>query len=161
MSGDAPAPPTTPRGALVAVAAQGGGSHAAYVAGVLERLLARGVLGDPADRTARTRLVGLSGSSGGAVAAGLVWSALADPHLPWAEAGTLAARRLAGFWEAMTAHSPIESAENFWRVQAARQPVQWELSSRVFAGLAARELGRDVETALSIEGDGTISWRRG
>ena len=44
----------------VAIACQGGGSHAAFAAGVLQRLLGPELRG-------RFRLLGLSGTSGGAI----------------------------------------------------------------------------------------------
>jgi len=50
----------------MAIACQGGGSHTAFTAGVLRRLLR-------ADELAGYGLVGLSGSSGGAVCALLAW----------------------------------------------------------------------------------------
>lgn len=61
----------------VAVACQGGGSHAAFTAGVLDRLLA--------DLPARYDVVGISGASGGAVAATAAWYGLASSaHTPGA-----------------------------------------------------------------------------
>jgi NTE family protein len=58
-----PTPPT------VAIACQGGGSHAAFTAGVLSALLG------PEHRE-RYRLAGLSGTSGGAMCAALAWAGL-------------------------------------------------------------------------------------
>jgi len=55
----------------VAIACQGGGSHTAFTAGVLERLLGAGELSG-------VEVVGLSGTSGGAVCALLAWSALLE-----------------------------------------------------------------------------------
>ena len=52
----------------VAIACQGGGSHSAFTAGALKRLLAE-------DRE-RYEVVALSGTSGGAICALLVWYAL-------------------------------------------------------------------------------------
>lgn len=69
----------------VAIACQGGGSHTAFTAGVLTRLLG-------AEQLDRYEVVGLSGTSGGAVCALLAWSALTDGDP--ARAGTL----LDGFW---------------------------------------------------------------
>ena len=57
---------TRPR---VAIACQGGGSHTAFTAGVLGRLFADDVL-------SKYRVVGLSGTSGGAICAMLAWSEL-------------------------------------------------------------------------------------
>ena len=52
----------------MAIACQGGGSHTAFTAGVLTRLLA--------EKLERYEIVALSGTSGGAVCALLVWYAL-------------------------------------------------------------------------------------
>ena len=86
----------------VALACQGGGSHTAFTAGVLKRLL-----GDP--RLAeRVEIVGLSGTSGGAVCALLAWSALRE-HAP-----ELAGERLDAYWEDVAATTPAEWALNAW-----------------------------------------------
>ena len=55
----------------VAIACQGGGSHTAFTAGVLGRLLQPDVMADH-------KIVALSGTSGGAICALLAWSALVD-----------------------------------------------------------------------------------
>ena len=57
----------------VAIACQGGGSHTAFTAGVLKRLLG-------ADELDGYQVVGLSGTSGGAVCALLAWYALRDDY---------------------------------------------------------------------------------
>ena len=91
----------------VAIACQGGGSHTAFTAGVLERLLG-------AEELAGYEVVGLSGTSGGAVCALLAWSALleGDP----AAAGGL----LEDFWADNSATTPLEQLVNAWVVWAAR-----------------------------------------
>src|SRR4029077_17421339 len=53
----------------VAIACQGGGSHAAFAAGILSGLLRPG-------RRERFQLVALTGTSGGAVCASLAWRGL-------------------------------------------------------------------------------------
>jgi NTE family protein len=90
----------------VAIACQGGGSHTAFTAGVLSRLL-------DADELDDYRVVGLSGTSGGAVCALLAWSALLDGERRGARA------RLDGFWTDNSASSPVEVAVNAWMVWAA------------------------------------------
>src|SRR4051794_18186712 len=90
----------------VAIACQGGGSHTAFTAGVLSRLL-------DADQLDDYRVVGLSGTSGGAVCALLAWSALLDGERRGARA------RLDGFWTDNSASSPMEVAVNAWMVWAA------------------------------------------
>ena len=91
----------------VAIACQGGGSHTAFTAGVLKRLLG-------AEELAGYEVVGLSGTSGGAVCALLAWSALleGDP----AAAGKL----LEDFWADNSATTPLEQLVNAWVVWAAR-----------------------------------------
>ena len=55
----------------IAIACQGGGSHTAFTAGVLTRLFG-------SDEIDGYEVVGLSGTSGGAVCALLAWSALIE-----------------------------------------------------------------------------------
>ena len=91
----------------VAIACQGGGSHTAFTAGVLGRLLG-------AEELAGVEVVGLSGTSGGAVCALLAWSALLDGD-PAAAGG-----RLEAFWADNSATTPLEQLVNAWVVWAAR-----------------------------------------
>jgi NTE family protein len=88
----------------VAIACQGGGSHTAFTGGVLQRLLADG----------NHRIVGLSGTSGGAVCALLAWYGLLTGGA--AEAGRLLER----FWEANAATTLSGRAANAWLVGLAR-----------------------------------------
>src|SRR6056297_554622 len=76
----------------VAVACQGGGSHTAFTAGVL-----RGLLADWRDDD---RLVGLSGSSGGAINALLTWYGLQTGG------ASAAADLLDRFWTDIAASDP-------------------------------------------------------
>lgn len=89
----------------VAIACQGGGSHTAFTAGVLGRLLE-----DPA--LAGYRVVGLSGTSGGAVCALLAWSALlrGEP--------ARARELLDAFWADNSATSLPERLVNAWTLWA-------------------------------------------
>jgi NTE family protein len=91
----------------VAIACQGGGSHTAFTAGVLKRLLG-------AEELAGVEVVGLSGTSGGAVCALLAWSALLDGD-PGA-----AGKLLEDFWADNSATTPLEQAVNAWLLWAAR-----------------------------------------
>jgi NTE family protein len=83
----------------VAIACQGGGSHTAFTAGVLKRLLRD-------EAMSRYELVGLSGTSGGAICALLAWYGLAsgDPARP----GEL----LEAFWADNAASAPHEQLLN-------------------------------------------------
>jgi NTE family protein len=91
----------------VAIACQGGGSHTAFTAGVLKRLLG-------AEELAGVEVVGLSGTSGGAVCALLAWAALLEDD----PAG--AGKRLEAFWADNSATTPLEQLVNAWVVWAAR-----------------------------------------
>jgi NTE family protein len=88
----------------VAIACQGGGSHTAFTAGALKRLL----------RDDRSEVVALSGTSGGAICALLAWYALLR------EDGQNAAMRAAGlldaFWEDNSASGAYDRFWNDWTV---------------------------------------------
>ncbi|HVZ35166.1 MAG TPA: patatin-like phospholipase family protein, partial [Polyangiaceae bacterium] len=82
----------------VAIACQGGGSQCAFVAGALKALFTRGL-------KERFDIVGLSGTSGGAITAMLAWFGLlkqarGDP-MPIED-------RILGFWRDLTAQTPAE-----------------------------------------------------
>ncbi|MCW0213723.1 MAG: patatin-like phospholipase family protein [Pseudonocardia sp.] len=89
----------------VAIACQGGGSHTAFTAGVLDRLLG-------ADELARYSVVGLSGTSGGAICALLAWSALRNGDRRGA--GPL----LEAFWDDNAARTPVDRLLNAGLVSA-------------------------------------------
>jgi NTE family protein len=89
----------------IAIACQGGGSHTAFTAGVLTQLF-------ESDDIAGYEVVGLSGTSGGAVCALLAWSAVAD-GVP-EEVGS----RLTRFWTENSASTPVERLVNSWVVGA-------------------------------------------
>ena len=84
----APSAPNKPK--TVAIACQGGGSHTAFTAGVLQTLLKE-------LDTSRYRIHGLSGTSGGALCAAIAWYGLL---LGDARHG---AKLLESFWQAMSA----------------------------------------------------------
>src|SRR5215471_14179896 len=85
----------------VVIACQGGGSHTAFTAGVLKRLLGAGEL-------TGFEVGGLSGTSGGAVCALLAWYALRDGDP--VRAGQL----LDQFWADNSARGPVEMLVNNW-----------------------------------------------
>jgi NTE family protein len=85
----------------VAIACQGGGSHTAFTAGVLKRL-------PQAEELKQYEVVGLSGTSGGAVCALLAWHNL----LRGDAAG--AAEALDAFWRDNSATAPHEQIVNSW-----------------------------------------------
>lgn len=107
----------------VAIACQGGGSHAAFVAGVLMELLSERYRDrfDP---------VALSGTSGGAMCAALAWAGLlgGGPED--------AIRRLDGFWRDLEVHDFYDVLMNFWAVTLARLPVTEEISPYAYEPVA-------------------------
>ncbi len=82
----------------VAIACQGGGSHTAFTAGVLKRLFQEALT--------EHQVVGLSGTSGGAICALLAWYALREGDPP------SAGRLLDGFWADNSATTPFEQMVN-------------------------------------------------
>jgi NTE family protein len=127
----------------VAIACQGGGSHTAFTAGVLKRLLRD-------EELARYELVGLSGTSGGAICALLAWYGLAeeDPSRP----GEL----LDAFWADNSANAPFEQLLNAWTVWAgALQDVVTMPAvspyANPFAGAAPAELRRLLERRVDFD----------
>lgn len=87
----------------VAIACQGGGAHAAYVAGALETLLQQ--LDHDSAKAGKLRLVAISGTSGGAICALLAWWGLltGGPRR--------AIERLRMFWEN---NSALKLGEVLW-----------------------------------------------
>jgi NTE family protein len=82
----------------VAIACQGGGSQTAFTAGALEELFEAGIERD-------FEIVSLSGTSGGAVCATLVWYALQKREQPVQD-------RLSRFWKENEARTGTESVFN-------------------------------------------------
>jgi NTE family protein len=82
----------------VAIACQGGGSHTAFTAGVLQGLLA----GLPED----VEVAALTGTSGGAICASLAWDGFVRHDL------MRAIKNLSRFWESMAARDPWDQIAN-------------------------------------------------
>jgi NTE family protein len=82
----------------VAIACQGGGSHTAFSAGVLQELLCR--LPEEVD------VVALSGTSGGAMCAALAWDGLVRGD------AELASEKLGKFWDSIAASEPWDRILN-------------------------------------------------
>ncbi|WP_435345869.1 ester cyclase [Haloarchaeobius sp. HRN-SO-5] len=90
---------TDREGSRVAIACQGGGSHTAFTAGVLDRLLS--------EDDVEFDVVGLSGTSGGAICAFATWFGLASDE------GRNAARRLLRrIWGDISAKATVDSLVN-------------------------------------------------
>ena len=85
----------------MAIACQGGGSHTAFTAGVLKKLLRT-------EEFKRYEVVGLSGTSGGAVCALLAW------HNLLRDDESRAAEALDAFWRDNSATAPHEQIVNSW-----------------------------------------------
>ena len=92
----------------VAIACQGGGSHTAFTAGVLETVLPHIEAADDC------RLVGLSGTSGGAV------SALAGWYGYLSGGGDGATETLRALWADIAANDPYQRLLNEWVVWGTR-----------------------------------------
>src|SRR4051812_10302227 len=86
------------KGKRIAIACQGGGSQCAFVAGALSTLLADGV-------QHRAQIVGLSGTSGGALTAALAWVGLLEEARG---GGPPIQDRIIGCWKDLSAQTPQE-----------------------------------------------------
>lgn len=95
----------------IAIACQGGGSHAAFTAGVLQALLSEEAAGD-------YTIVGFSGTSGGALSALLAWYGLL------VDGPDVSVRLLQNLWRDNAASSPYEHLHNAITLAAIRSPVE-------------------------------------
>lgn len=131
----------------IAVACQGGGSHTAFTAGALRRLLTR--------EQGEYEFVAFSGTSGGAICALLAWYGLLTGGRDEA------AKLLETFWTRdNSANTLPERFLNDWIVNSTRWQQETgflvEQSPNVFSDLAQDELGRSVERNVEfnrIDGD--------
>lgn len=127
----------------VAIACQGGGSHTAFTAGVLKGLLP--------ELEPEYELVGLSGTSGGALSAFAAWNGLCT-------GGPEAAReRLDAVWTDVAARSVPDAAVNAWlqwesRLRAQGAPLP-EFSPYDLPGTAAgrRQFRRTIERSIDVQ----------
>ena len=120
----------------VGIACQGGGSHAAYSAGVLRMLLKDGY-----DK--RFKLAAVSGTSGGAICAALTWAGLITGG-PEDAIG-----RLDRFW-ADLAPQPHESLAQFWGHVISELPLLTEISPYLFEPFLPSRLPHLLETHLQL-----------
>src|SRR5918994_28194 len=122
----------------VAIACQGGGSHTAFTAGVLKRLLR-------AEELKHHEVVGLSGTSGGAVCALLAWDNLLRGDTKGA------AEALDAFWRDNSATAPHEQIINSWVLWASNlqnfitMPVVSPYYDNYFSVSALEEFKRMLE----------------
>jgi NTE family protein len=87
----------------IAIACQGGGSHAAFTAGAFQALFENNIQD-------KFEIVSLSGTSGGALCAALVWYALKKGENP-------VEQRLLDFWKDNTAQTPQERLFNDFAIK--------------------------------------------
>jgi NTE family protein len=131
----------------VAIACQGGGSHAAFAAGALAELLSP-------QHFEQFDLIALSGTSGGAVCAALAWAGLAVGGAEDAR------QRLSGFWNDLKADDPVDAAVNFWAVMLARLPVTAEISPYSYGPVAEPKMRELLERHLNLASLPPIAERR-
>jgi NTE family protein len=99
---------------------------------------------EPAQR-AQFQLLALSGTSGGAMCASLVWRGLV------ASGADEAARRLLGFWRDLAVHDVVDAIGNFWAVSWARAPITVEVSPYLYDPPAEPKLQALLATHLDLE----------
>ncbi len=92
----------------IAIACQGGGSHTAFTAGALKRILK--------EHKKQYEIAALSGTSGGAICALLAWYGILKDGK---ENGNTAIKMLDTFWHDMSASTLGDMLINEWIVQAA------------------------------------------
>lgn len=95
----------------VAIACQGGGIHAAFTCGVLTQILETQQAWAEAKRLDRFQIIGISGTSAGALCALMVWYGLAPKAGTPGSIGE-AIERLNYLWDTFAAHTPIEVHHN-------------------------------------------------
>jgi NTE family protein len=98
----------------VAIACQGGGSHTAFTAGALKKILN--------EKNDRYDIAALSGTSGGAICALLAWYGLLEND------SNEAVRLLDSFWKEMSASSYPDMLMNEWMVGSSRLQVRFPCS---------------------------------
>src|SRR5262249_46430621 len=132
----------------VAIACQGGGSHAAFAAGVLRRLFS-------AEFRHRFDLVALTGTSGGAMCAAVAWGGLIRGGADEAIA------RLTDFWDDLKPQDLFDVAANAWGQWFARLPFTMEISPYLYEPLAAPRLNAILDRRLALHELGAAQRRRG
>jgi NTE family protein len=143
--------PSAPRRRL-AIACQGGGSQCAFVAGALKRLFARGI-------DEHFQIVGLSGTSGGALTAALAWTGLLDRARG---DGAQIGDRIVACWKDLSARTPQEMLLDKLCIDYVRlvehgllpsvsispSSLQFQLWSRATAAMIARPEFTDLRALL-------------
>jgi NTE family protein len=136
----------------IAIACQGGGSQCAFVAGALKRLFDRGV-------DERFEIVGLSGTSGGALTAAVAWRGLLERARG---DGTPVGDRIVAIWKDLTAQTPSEMVLDKFCIDTLRlvehgllpsvamspSSMQFQFWSRATAAMIARPEFTDLRKLL-------------
>lgn len=135
----------------VAIACQGGGTHAAFTWGVLRTILATKKRWDANPQDGDTfRITALSGTSAGALCAFATWYGLA-PNTADADCGTIdkAVERLDHLWTTFAATTPAETALN----QIVGTLLHWKSRGMPFPGSNPYDPKADLGlTSLSMMG---------
>jgi NTE family protein len=124
----------------VAIACQGGGSHAAFTAGVLSELLT-------SKWRDRFQLVALTGTSGGAMCASLTWRGLVRNNPDPDESR----HRLLGFWRDLEIHTLFDAVTNLWGLLLARSGLPFEVSPYLYEPSAEPTLRALLHRHLDLE----------
>jgi len=123
----------------VAIACQGGGSHTAFSAGALKKLVA----------TDDYNVVALTGTSGGAIDALITWFALL------ADGKEKVGDRLEAFWRDMSASSPFDLLMNEWTLATSRalsNAVTTEISPYLYPPVAAEQFKKVLRGHVDFAG---------
>lgn len=135
----------------VAIACQGGGTHAAFTWGVLTEILRTKKLWDGKDAGAGGfDIVAISGTSAGALCALATWYGLA-PNTAAADCGTIdkAIERLDFLWSTFAATTPIETTHN----QVVQTLLQWRSQGAPFPSSSPYDVYGDIGlTGLALMG---------
>jgi NTE family protein len=120
----------------VAIACQGGGSHTAFTAGALKQLLKA--------QPSKYEIVGLSGTSGGAICALLAWYGLLKKD------SDTASTLLDAFWRDTSARSFKDQLVNRWILWGTRVPGIPEVSPYFYPAWGQANLRRTLEKYVAF-----------
>ncbi|MEY2631818.1 MAG: hypothetical protein RIR00_472 [Pseudomonadota bacterium] len=154
----------------LAIACQGGGAHTAFTAGVLAYLFLSFQYFQDTKKKQPFDLIGLSGTSGGAITAAMAWSDPGNASQPWAEG----ARRALRFWqnnkagEGLLKHpQPLWLNEDFNNALAQFNAVFSDFipkvqfpANKLLSDQTRARMGGDIRDALGSQTE-TIQGRKG
>jgi NTE family protein len=122
----------------VAIACQGGGSHTAFTAGVLHRLL-------DADIFNTFDLTAISGTSGGAICSSMAWSGLVEGS------PELSQQRLMGVWQDLIYQTPVEEFMMESWLQMMSLPFSFKVSPYMLPDLAYQSMEKLLKKWLPLD----------